>query len=134
MFSPDGGLLLVPGDARAQLWPLPRETRPVEELVLLAQLLAARRIDASGNLVMWKSTEASAAWQTLRAKYPSSFAIAPGQVRRWRERIAEMSEKEQLWTTAAFQLDQLVRAQPGAGALRLRHARAVNHAAMQELR
>jgi len=41
-FSPDGSLLLELGDNRAQLWPLPKETRPVEDLVLLVQLLAGR--------------------------------------------------------------------------------------------
>jgi len=133
-FSPDGGLLLAKCGEHAQLWPLPKEARPVEELVLLAQLLSGRGIDASGTFAERSSADSGSAWQRLRSMYPASFAVALDQVRVWRERIVESSEKEERWFTAAFHLDQLVKENPNEEALRLRHARARDQAAMEVLK
>jgi hypothetical protein len=116
------------------LWPLPEETRPVEEVTLLVQLLAGRTIDESGNLAAWSPAKAAAAWQKLRNRYPDSFAATPSQVRRWRERVVEVSEKGQHWSAAVFHLEQLERDYPNDNGLRMRRALAHNHAAMEELR
>ena len=96
-FSPDGGALLVRDGERARLWPLPKDDRPVDDWVLLAQLLSARRIDAAGNYAEWPAAAASRAWQTLRATYPGSFTTLPGQLRVWRERIVEASLQQEQW-------------------------------------
>jgi eukaryotic-like serine/threonine-protein kinase len=133
-FSPDGSSLLVLDDERAQLWPLPKETRSVEELVSLAQLLSGRKIDVSGNYVEWTSEAADQAWRALRSKYPQSFEAPPVQVRRWRERIVEACERREQWFGALFHLDRLVQQYPDDQSLRLRRARARDHLALDELK
>jgi eukaryotic-like serine/threonine-protein kinase len=132
-FSPDGTLLIVGGAEKAQLWPLPKEGRPVEELVLLAQLLAGRRINASGNLVTWPHTEAAPLWEKLRSSYPETFTVTANQVRHWRERIIEASENEQHWFAALFHLELLVKDHPDDSRLRLLLARARDRASASEL-
>jgi len=133
-FSPDGSLLLDGVGKRAQLWPLPKDTRPVEDLVLLVQLLAGRRIDPAGNLVPWPSSAAASAWTALRTKYPASFTAAPGSLQRWREGIVEASERAEFWFAAGFHLDQLAKENPSDETLRVRRARAHNRVAMEELK
>jgi WD40 repeat protein len=133
-FSHDGGWLLDASGKRAQLWLLPKEARPLEDLVSLAQLLAGRKIDRAGNLVPWPAVAASDAWTVLRTKYPTTLAQNPNQVRQWRERIVEECERDAHWFAAAFHLDQLIKENPSDETLLLRRARARNQAAMEELR
>jgi hypothetical protein len=133
-FSPGGTFLLQGSGHRAQLWPLPKDARRVADLVSLAQLLAGRRIDADGNLVSWPSSSAASEWARLSAKFPTGFALATNQVRQWRERIVEVSEGEEHWFTAGFHLDQLVKENPEDQSLRSHRARALDRAAMDELR
>ena len=128
MFSPDGRLVLAAAGDHAQLWPLPTEDRPVQELVLLAQLLSGRQIDDSGSLAPWRSKEANAEWQALRATYPDRSASTPSQTRAWREQIADKAAAERNWFTAAFYLDQLLKDYPSDESLRRRRARVRNQA------
>jgi hypothetical protein len=55
------------------MWDLSPDTRPVEDLELLAQVLAARRIDHTQALVPLDTDQFRQAWETLRAKYPQGF-------------------------------------------------------------
>jgi hypothetical protein len=102
-------------------------------LVLLAQLLAGRRINASGNLVTWPHTEAAPLWEKLRSSYPETFTVTANQVRHWRERIIEASENEQHWFAALFHLELLVKDHPDDSRLRLLLARARDRASASEL-
>jgi WD40 repeat protein len=45
---------------------LPRDDRPVADLVLLSQMLALGRIDSGGNVVPLHLNELTSAWQSLR--------------------------------------------------------------------
>jgi WD40 repeat protein len=132
--TPGGHLLAAAGGDRAQLWPLPRDDRSAEELTAIAELLAGRRLDVSGDFVEVPAAEAGRSWKTLVAKYPATFTATPSQERTWRERTVAASENAQQWFAALFHLDQLVAAYPGDEALRLRRVRARNQSAMEELR
>jgi hypothetical protein len=46
------------------------EQRPVSQLLPLAEVLSAQRMDASGNLVPLDAESISNAWWTLRARWP----------------------------------------------------------------
>ena len=133
-FSSQAELLTVAAEERAQLWLLPKDTRPVEDLVAIAELLAGRRLGASGRFVELPAAEARRSWEILEARYTVTFTATPSQERTWRERTVAASENAQQWFAALFHLDQLVAAYPGDEALRLRRARARNQAAMEELR
>jgi WD40 repeat protein/predicted Ser/Thr protein kinase len=133
-FHHDGTFLLQGTGKRARLWSLPKEARPVADLVSLAQLLAGRRIDADGNLVSWPSSSASSEWARLSAKFPAGFARGSSQVRQWRERIVESSENGEHWFTAGFHLEQLIKENPADESLRMHRSRVRNQAAAAELR
>ena len=125
-FSPDGGQLVVTSGDTAQSWPLPRDPRPAADLVKLAQLLSGRRIEASGRFAQWQSQGAADDWAVLRAKYPASFRVDPGQIRSWREQITDRAIAERNWFSAAFHLDQLLKEDPNNDSLRRRRARVRN--------
>jgi WD40 repeat protein len=91
---------------------LPRDDRPVADLVLLSQMLAVGRIDAAGNAVPLMLPELTKGWQVLREKYPEQFAATPSEVVAWHRQEAEESEKEGNLTAALFHLDRAVAAQP----------------------
>jgi WD40 repeat protein len=78
-FSGDGRRLLTVCENRTvRLWRLPQEDRPTADLVLLAELLSARRFDARGDLIPLEPADLRHAWQTLRDRYPQEFA-PPGK-------------------------------------------------------
>jgi hypothetical protein len=133
-FSPDGGRLLNGVGESAQVWVLPKDHRPSEELVALGQLLAGRRIDPAGNLVQWPSSAARDAWAKLRAEQGGGFDRDPLEVRAWRERLVKSSERNERWFTALFHLERMVKEDPSDESLRMRRARVRTRAAMDELR
>jgi len=134
LFSPDGSRLLSLTGDHARLWPLPKDTRPVEALVLLAQLLSARQLEASGNYAEWTAASAVKAWETVGQKQGLGFPLTPGQAQLWRERQVEQAEAGEHWFTAAYQLGQLVKERPEDKSLPLRMARARNNLALEELK
>jgi serine/threonine protein kinase/WD40 repeat protein/tetratricopeptide (TPR) repeat protein len=106
--TPDGRKLVFCSDAvTCDVWELPREQRPVEELVALAQALSGRRVDDSGGTPPLGPDE----WLALRARYPETGA-APFDPLRWYSEQAEQAENAGDWQTARDYLDRLIAAQP----------------------
>src|SRR5262249_50549516 len=70
--APDG---IPPSDAI--------EDRPVEDLLLLAELLSGRRLLQSDTMQSMNRVPLKEAWQALRALYPADFQPDPAEVRRW---------------------------------------------------
>jgi WD40 repeat protein/serine/threonine protein kinase len=74
-FSADGRrLITVCSDGTAAVWDLPRDERPAADLVLLAQVLAGSRVDASGVFLPLELERLRDAWSRLRQNYPAEFA------------------------------------------------------------
>ncbi len=72
-FDPDDNhVVTVSSDRSVRRWDLTPDTRPVDDLVRLAQVLAGGRIDAEHGLVPLDGPALRAAWQGLRAVLPSS--------------------------------------------------------------
>jgi WD40 repeat protein/serine/threonine protein kinase len=89
-FSPDGRTLLSSTrDGAVRLWDLVPDDRPAADLVLEAQLLSGRQLDAYGALDRMSVSDQLAALATLRAKYPARFRTTPEQVRAWHRREAD---------------------------------------------
>ena len=69
-FGPDGRKLVTTGGDVAQVWDLSDDpsTEPDERLALQAQVLAARRIDATGAVLPLDASEFRDAWARLRGR------------------------------------------------------------------
>jgi WD40 repeat protein/serine/threonine protein kinase len=91
---------------------LPRDDRPVADLVLLAQMLAVGRIDEAGNVVPLRLHELTEASQLLRARYPPQFAATHSEILAWHEAQARQSQEEGNLRAALFHLDQALLVQP----------------------
>jgi WD40 repeat protein/serine/threonine protein kinase len=117
-FSPQGDRLLTTA-TRAQLWELPRDDRPVEDLERLAQLLAQARVDVTGGLVPLEPEANHAAWEALRPKYPEEFAARPREIAAWHRRQADTAASAGHWAVALWHLDRLLQDEPHDGALYL---------------
>jgi tetratricopeptide (TPR) repeat protein len=123
-FLPDGWqLAIVDAEGCRKVWDLSPDTRPLEDLLRLVQVLAGRRLDENGVLKAVGVPELAQAWQQLRARYPGSFRIAPEEVERWHELAARSCESAGLWAETVAHLDVLQNAEPGSAGLWVRRAR-----------
>src|SRR5262249_14750149 len=84
---------------------LPRDDRPVADLVLLSQMLAVGRIDVGGNVVPLQLHELTHASQELKQKYPDQFASSPSDAAEWHRHEAQQSKAERNVKAAVFHLD-----------------------------
>jgi WD40 repeat protein len=105
-FSPDGRrLATLSWDGAARVWDLPGpDQRPLEDLVLLAQVLSTQRVDATDGLVEVEPSAQRRAIEELRARYPADFAAPVPEVLAWHQREAEASLREKNGPAALFHL------------------------------
>jgi WD40 repeat protein/tetratricopeptide (TPR) repeat protein/predicted Ser/Thr protein kinase len=74
VFDPRGRCVVTAGTAgAAYVWDLPMDNRPLDDLVLLAQLLSGHRLDPGAGRVPLEPEALRAVWDQLRAKYPHEF-------------------------------------------------------------
>jgi WD40 repeat protein len=82
-FGPASDRLVTTGpDGTAWEWGLGSDDRPVEDLVLLAQLLSGSRIEKRGLMPLGPEEQARA-WEELRGRCPETFTASPEEVRAW---------------------------------------------------
>jgi WD40 repeat protein/serine/threonine protein kinase len=100
-FSPDGRRLATAcQDEAARVWHLPSpDPRPLEDLVLLAQVLSAQRIDATDGLAAQRR-----ALEVLRSRYPGDFAGSVPEALAWHRLEAEACLREKNGPAALFHL------------------------------
>jgi WD40 repeat protein/serine/threonine protein kinase len=105
-FSPDGRRLATAcHDGTARVWTLPGpDPRPLEDLVLLAQVLSAQRVDARDGLVEVEPATQRRALEELRGRYPADFAGSVEEALAWHEREAEACLREKNGPAALFHL------------------------------
>jgi WD40 repeat protein len=85
-FSPNSRRLLVPGAGnKLRVFELTKDERPLDDLLRLAQLLSAQRIDASGGVMTVEPSVLSNSWQYLRRKYPDQFVPSEGAILAWQQ-------------------------------------------------
>ena len=70
-----GRAITASADRTARIWLMLPDTRSVEDLTLMAQLLAGARIDPAGDFLLLDPQEIGAAWKKLRTKYPEDFRL-----------------------------------------------------------
>jgi WD40 repeat protein/tetratricopeptide (TPR) repeat protein len=119
-----------PGDARpAVARDVSPETRPVQDLIQLAQVLSGHQLDPSGSIVAMKDADVAESWVKLRGKYAAEFSVEPKRVEAWLQRALEECERQQLWGGVARHLERLIAQSPDDPELYAQRARA--HAAMR---
>jgi WD40 repeat protein/serine/threonine protein kinase len=102
--SPDGRWLATAcHDGTIKIWPLPApDRRPLEDLVLLAQLLSAQRVDATDGLIGVEPADQRRALERLRPRYPRDFTASVPEALAWHEREAEACLREKNGPAALF--------------------------------
>jgi eukaryotic-like serine/threonine-protein kinase len=128
-FSPDGRRLVTAGAGDvARVWDVAADDRPIGDLLLLARLLANRRLEDSGGLGTLPAEEVGGTWRDLRTRHPAAFAppSAEGQLA-WHRHEADTAERAGHWFASAFHLDRLLAADPREAALYVRRGRARFH-------
>ena len=110
-FSPNGQFVLTASqDGTARLWDLHPDDRPIEDLVLLSQVLCGHRIDATGaSLVPVDPLALRDAWQDLRRKYPDEFVATPKDLFTWHREQADACERLGRRSDAIKHFEQAVR-------------------------
>jgi WD40 repeat protein/serine/threonine protein kinase len=105
-FSPDGRRLATAcEDGTARVWNLPGpDPRPLEDLVLLAQVLSTQRVDARDGLVEVEPSAQRRALEELRSRYPADFAGSVPEALAWHQREAEACLREKNGPAALFHL------------------------------
>jgi WD40 repeat protein/tetratricopeptide (TPR) repeat protein len=113
-FSPDGGRLVTAvgtngvASGYAQIWELPRDDRPWDDLRLLSQVLTGVRVDARGRLAQVPARELRTAWQTLRSRYSAQFVAGNREVLAWHLQEALECETSGYRPAAISHLDQAI--------------------------
>jgi tetratricopeptide (TPR) repeat protein len=116
-FSPDGRRLLtisVNGDG-TRIWPLDRPDlagRPVEDLMLQAQLLSGQTIDERGGSSPIEAATLRRAWERLRSAYPEDTRVTSEEVLAWHRHQVEDCANGGDLSTALGHLDRLIAAEP----------------------
>jgi WD40 repeat protein/serine/threonine protein kinase/tetratricopeptide (TPR) repeat protein len=95
-----------------RVWELRRDDRPVDDLKLMAEFLAGRRIDSTGSWVPLDGPALRRASDALRNRFPGEFAVSPELARGWRWQEVESSMHGQAWLDAARHLDALLKSEP----------------------
>jgi WD40 repeat protein/serine/threonine protein kinase len=105
-FSPDGRrLATVCQDGAARVWNLSGpDPRPLEDLVLLAQVLSTQRVDARDGLVEVEPAAQRRALEELRSRYSADFAGSASETLVWHQREAEACLREKNGPAALFHL------------------------------
>jgi hypothetical protein len=105
-FSPDGRRLATTcHDGTARVWNIPvPDSRPLADLVLLAQVLSAQRVDATDGLVEVEQAVQRRALEALRSRYPADFAGSVAEALDWHQREAEACLREKNGPAALFHL------------------------------
>jgi WD40 repeat protein/tetratricopeptide (TPR) repeat protein len=112
-FRPDGRrLATASGGHFVWLWDLPREERPLTELVQLTQLLMGHRTDAAGDAQPLPAHALRAAWQQLRPPRPDHSVPQQGAVLAWHWQARAEALQRRRWSQALAHLDALIEADP----------------------
>jgi eukaryotic-like serine/threonine-protein kinase len=106
---------------------LPRDDRPVEDLVALSRMLAVARIETDGTMVPLQLYELSNTWNYLRTSYPNQFTCTPAEIAAWHEQESRNSESEGNSTAAEFHHKQAERARLAQIAMSAGPARESSH-------
>jgi WD40 repeat protein/tetratricopeptide (TPR) repeat protein len=113
-FDSEGvGVITVGRDGTMRWWDLPRDPRPIPDLVRLAQLSSGKQLDRDRDwLVPCPTTLLRENWDTLRLAGTVGSAPSSEAVVEWHRQEAKDAEKTQDWNVVRRHLDKLLEADP----------------------
>lgn len=119
-FSPDGSRFVTCSNGKLTFHNIRSDSRPGEDMVLLASLLCGYGVDKKGGHAPLDSVALRKAWTTLRAKYSADFAAVtlsmPWKVSDVMETATRLVRKGQLQYAARY-LTQEIEDRPNEGQL-----------------
>ena len=108
-----------------QMWSVAPDERPVDEIILLGELLSGHRLGLDGQPTLIDAAALATTWQRLRSRYPDDFKVSRQDVLAWHQENATVNEQAGNWFAARFHLDQLLKIQPEEAPLKERRQRAL---------
>ncbi|HYG35307.1 MAG TPA: hypothetical protein VEC99_11010, partial [Clostridia bacterium] len=106
------------------IWSLASGTNSQADLAELGDFLSGGQTLTSAAPDQARKVTVVEAWQSLRQKFPNSFAVSPEQIRRWHAFQVDESEAQGDWFAAGFHLQRLLQMNPENISLAERLARA----------
>jgi WD40 repeat protein len=112
-FDAAGGRLIAcsPPDG-AWIWDLSREATPIEDRLLLSQVLTGFRNTPAGYPVPASTRAQVAVWERLKSIHPRGFAVSEDQHLTWHGDQAWRSQADGDWAAVVFHLEQVLRLTP----------------------
>jgi tetratricopeptide (TPR) repeat protein len=105
------GELLSPSlEVTSQDWDIAADTRPVEELRLLARVLSGSRIDETGAYLPLEPDEFRSAWQELHTRGTGTVGCSADEALAWHRERARAAVSQNLPAAALPHLDALIAA------------------------
>jgi len=95
----------------AWLWELPMDNRPVQDMVLLSEVLSGARPNQnypnnSGDGSNWINL--TQIYRAIKQKYPDDFRTTTDEILYWHQQQASLAEMNQAWLAAIFHLKCLL--------------------------
>jgi tetratricopeptide (TPR) repeat protein len=121
----DGRLVTLVYYRSVRIWDVTPETRSLDQLRLLAQVLSGSRLDGAGGLVQLDDEEYARAWQAVRESGGPSDEVLRRQRLGWHAAEATRQEQAHRWAVAVEHLTPLIEAQPHRAWLYARRGQAL---------
>ena len=95
----------------AWLWELPMDNRPMQDMVLMAEVLSGARHNQnypnnSGDGSKWNNL--AQIYRAIKQKYPDDFKTTPEEILYWHQQQASLAEMNQAWLAAITHLKCLL--------------------------
>jgi hypothetical protein len=107
-----------------RLWDLTPDSRPADQLALVAEVLSGRRGGELGAGLQIEQNALKTAWRALRESQAADFKVSPEEIRTWHQREARSAESARRWFAARFHLSRLAQLLPDDPDIARRLARA----------
>ncbi len=96
------GIVTQRSDGENVVWQLPRESRPLPELITIARMLSGRQVLQADQISAQPREALLAAWKQLMANRPGNSSSSWQNILEWHRHEAETSEANQMWRAAEF--------------------------------
>lgn len=95
------------------VWPLPRDLRPLQDLIIIARRLSGRQVPHTDHIWSESRESFTEEWKRIQAEsMPDVSASAGWRAVQWHQYHAGLSEAQQNWHAAVFHWSRLTSLEP----------------------